>query len=163
MQAVPEVYKEAQDRFERIFGRRPSDPVSGYRHEDALILLVASSTMASTAKTVVDGRRKRGEKVGLIKIKMFRPFPAADVLSLMGSANRIAILDRNFALGAGPGAGGIFCQEVLAAMGQSNHQAFVQGYTLGLGGMDVTPTLLDEIVDDIQALKAPGKTIWKGL
>lgn len=163
IQNVFDIYTEAQDRFEKIFDRRPEDPVTGYYHDDADILLVTSSTITSTAKSVVDKRRKNGEKIGLIKIKMFRPFPSEAVIELAKNAEKIAILDRNTMLGAPSGVCGIFAQEIIAALGIAGMNKFVQSYLIGLGGMDVPFEAVDEVVDDIVNRTKTEKSIWKGL
>lgn len=160
---VFEIYKEAQDRFEKTFNRRPEDPVTGYYHDDADILLITSGTISSTAKIVIDKRRKNGEKVGVVKIKMFRPFPTEQLKDLVRNAEKIAVLDRNFALGAINQVGGIFCQEIISAFAANGEKRFIQSYILGIGGMDVTPKIVDEIIDDIAELKKPEKSIWKGI
>ncbi len=156
-------YQEVQDRFEKIFNRRPSDPITGYRHEDAEILLITSSTISSTARRVINQRREKGQKIGMVRIKMLRPFPTDALLSLCKNAGRIAILDRNFALGAPHGIGGIFAQDIIAAFGFAGINKFIQSYVLGIGGMDVTSTQIEEVIDEVASLKTPGPSIWKGI
>ncbi len=163
IQNVFSVYEEAQDRFEEVFDRRPTDPVTGYYTDDADIILVTTSTITSTAKNVIEKRRKNGEKIGLVKLKMLRPFPTEQLLKFLNNAEKIAVLDRNSALGAVHGVGGIFCQEIISALGFAGMNKFVQSYLVGIGGMDVMPETVDEIIDDISKLKAPGKSIWKGI
>jgi len=160
---VFDVYKEAQDRFEELFGRRPEDPAIGHYHEDAEIILISSSTVSSTVRNVVDSLRKKGIKVGMVKIKMFRPFPTEQLIKLVGNAEKIAVLDRNFALGAPNKIGGIFVQEVFNSLWFAGSRNLVQSYIVGIGGMDVTPNVIEDIVDDISKRKRPESSIWKGL
>jgi len=160
---VFDIYTEAQDRFESVFNRRPENPVSGYYHDDADILLIATSTISSTVKNVVDKQRKEGKRVGMVKIKMLRPFPTDQFIDLVKNAEKIAVIDRNFALGAVGGVGGIFCQEILSALTCAGMKKFVQSYILGIGGMDVSPRVIEEVIDDAAQRKQSGKSIWKGI
>jgi pyruvate/2-oxoacid:ferredoxin oxidoreductase alpha subunit len=155
---VPAVFEEHRAGFREVFGRDVSGAVEAYRTEDADRIFVASGTIAITLKDVIDEWRERGEKVGMIRIKMFRPFPAREFLELCGDAGKIAVLDRNYSAGTG----GIFCQEVKACMqGQGN--ALVQGYLLGVGGGDVVPDTVREVLQDLTDRSEPGAPVWKGI
>lgn len=142
MARVPAVYAECQDAFEDCFGRRPADMVAGYRHEDAEVLLVTMGTMASTVRDVVDAARERGQKVGSLRIRMFRPFPDAELRRMLQSAQRIAVLDRNISLGRG----GIAWSEL---RGTEPPGALLQNYVIGLGGGDVRPGDVQGVLDDL--------------
>ncbi|MGK5087827.1 pyruvate ferredoxin oxidoreductase [Bdellovibrionota bacterium FG-2] len=157
------VYKAAQDRFEEVFGRRPSDPIVGYHHEDAEILLITSATIGCTTRRVIDERRAKGEKVGMVRIKMFRPFPTDSFVDMCKNARKIAVLDRNTALGAPHGIAGIFAQEVIATLAFSGLKKFIQSYVMGIGGMDVTAPLIHEVIDEMGRLEIPGPSKWKGV
>jgi pyruvate/2-oxoacid:ferredoxin oxidoreductase alpha subunit len=133
MEAVPDVLAEAIDEFEAVFGRRPEGAFSRERTEDAETVLVASSTIARTARQVVEARRARGERVGLVRAKLFRPFLRSDLAQAAGRAARIAVLDRDLS----PGSGGILWNEVATAL-RGRGDVVVQGYLVGLGGVDVT-------------------------
>ena len=155
MQRVPEVLAEAIDEFSRVFGRRPDGAITAEHTEDAETIVIASSTMASTLRGVVQARRERGEKIGMIRIKQFRPFPRQEVLAAVGNAKRVGVLDRNHS----PGSGGIFWNEVATTL-RDGH-AIVQGYVLGLGGGDVTPAILEEIVTEFSGRDRAGAPVWK--
>jgi len=156
MERVPEVLTEAIDEFERIFNRRPHGALSAEHTADAETVIVACNTMARTLRGVVSVRRKRGEKIGLIKAKMFRPFPRREFLDAVRSAKRIGVLDRNHS----PGSGGIFWQEIAATL-QGHNDALLQDYLVGLGGGDVTPELIDQIIDDLQKRATAADPVWK--
>ncbi len=160
---VFEVYTSAQDRFEEVFGRRPSDPIVGYKHEDAETLLITSSTISSTTRRVIDERRAKGEKVGMVRIKMLRPFPTESFVNMCKNAPKIGVLDRNTALGAPHGIAGIFAQEVIATLAFAGQKKFIQSYVVGIGGMDVTAPLIHEIIDELVCAETPGPSIWKGV
>lgn len=162
MDRVPEVLGEAIDGFEKVFGRRPHGVLSAEHTEDADTILVACNTMARTARRVVKQRRAKGEKVGLIKAKLFRPFPRQQFVQAIGRAKRIGVLDRNHS----PGSGGIFWQEIATSLqnhyrGGNGGMPLLQDYLVGLGGGDVTPEVIDEILDDLAARKHAEDPVWK--
>jgi pyruvate/2-oxoacid:ferredoxin oxidoreductase alpha subunit len=136
--------------------------VEAYHADDAALLLVTSGTITSTARDVVDERRARGERVGLVKVRMFRPFPTAALRSVLRRAERIAVLDRNIS----PGHGGIFAEEVRAALYDVplDDRPRVFGYILGLGGRDVTPAVIGEVIDRTSAgATSEREDIWVGV
>jgi pyruvate/2-oxoacid:ferredoxin oxidoreductase alpha subunit len=144
-----------------LTGRR-WNAVECYRAEDAELLLVTSGTITSTAREVIDHRRALGESVGLVKVKMFRPFPTAAIRKALRGARRVAVLDRNVS----PGRGGIFAEEIRAALYDvpPDDRPWLHGYVLGLGGRDVTPATIDEIIDRTWAVDAPPREdLWVGV
>ena len=156
MDRVPQVLGEAINEFEKVFGRRPHGALSAEHTEDADVVLVACNSMARTLRRLVQERRAQGQKVGMIKAKMFRPFPRAEFRKAIGSAKKIGVLDRNHS----PGSGGIFWQEIAATL-QDRPDLLVQDYLVGLGGGDVTPGIIGEILDDLTKRKASGEPVWK--
>jgi len=155
MERIPAVLEQALDEFEAVFGRRPHGAMEPYRTEDADAVLVACNTMARTAQRVVDARRERGERIGMVQAKLFRPFPRAAIREAIGSATRVGVLDRNHS----PGSGGIFWQEIVAAL-RDRPGVLVQDYIVGLCGGDVTPEVLDPIVDDMLVRRASDEPVW---
>ncbi|HEX9887769.1 MAG TPA: hypothetical protein VGA70_14825 [Longimicrobiales bacterium] len=159
MARVPGVWEEARSEFAEIFGRDPGAGVQTFEVEDAERILIASGTIATTAREVVRARRAAGEKLGLIKLKMFRPFPAAEIRAACASAEKIAVLDRNHAAGMG----GIFWQDVRAAFQGHRDDLLVQDYLTGVGGGDVTPVMVHEIVDDLTLKTGVASPVWMGI
>jgi pyruvate/2-oxoacid:ferredoxin oxidoreductase alpha subunit len=164
--------QEAMDTALRLFYELDADwgvltgrrwgAIESYQAEDAELLLVTSGTITSTARDVVDRRRADGEKVGLVKIKMFRPFPTAAIRAALAGARRVAVLDRNVS----PGHGGIFAEEIRSALYDvpPDDRPWLHGYVLGLGGRDVTPATIDEIIDRTWAVDAPPREdLWVGV
>lgn len=144
MDLVPTVLAEAIDEFEDIFGRWPQAALCAQHTADADAVLVANSTMARMAQHVVETRRALGESVGLVKVKLFRPFLRGEFLNAIGSASRVAVLDRNHS----PGSGGIFWNEVVTSL-RDRSDVLVQGYIVGLGGTEVDTALLEGVLDDL--------------
>jgi pyruvate/2-oxoacid:ferredoxin oxidoreductase alpha subunit len=159
MKRVPGVYQECREKFTEIFGRDPGDMIQTFATDDAESVLIASGTMATTAREVVRQRRKAGEKIGLVKIKMYRPFPENAVREACQSATRVAVLDRNYAAGSG----GIFWQDTRAAFQGHRDDVLVQNYLTGLCGGDVTPAVIDEILGDLSSRSEAGEPVWMGI
>jgi pyruvate/2-oxoacid:ferredoxin oxidoreductase alpha subunit len=163
MRRVPAVLEEHRAAFRDVFGRNVGGTVEAYRTEDAERIFIASGTVATTLRDVVDECRARGERVGMVRIKLFRPFPRREVQQLCAGAQKIAVLDRNYAAGIG----GIFCQELRAAMqgrgGPNGDAPLIQGYLTGVGGGDVVPQIVREVVDDLARREAAGEPRWMGI
>lgn len=159
MRRVPEVFEEARAGFREVFGRDPGGAIQPFETEDAETVLIASATIATTAREVVRRRRAAGEKVGLVKMKMFRPFPESALLEACGAARRIGVLDRDYAAGLG----GVWWQDVRAAFQGRRDDVLVQDYLTGIGGGDVTPDLVEGVLDDLIARIEVGPPEWTGV
>ncbi|MGQ9477689.1 MAG: pyruvate ferredoxin oxidoreductase [Candidatus Bipolaricaulia bacterium] len=158
MEEALTVAEEADLEFERLFGRGYG-LVEPYKLEGAELALVTSGTVTSTARLVIDKLRAEGKRVGLLKVRLFRPFPAALVRELLLGLPKIAVIDRNISFGQG----GIFAQEVKSAL--YNHgQPPLFGFVAGLGGRDITPELIEEIIAYALAHDRPEEEIiWMGV
>ena len=156
MARVPEVLREAIDEFEPIFGRRPRGAMAADFTEDAETVIVACNTMSRTLKNVIRERRERGEKIGMVETRMFRPLLEDELRAAIGPAKRVGVLDRNLS----PGSGGVFWREITGAL-QGHSDVLVQDYLVGLGGGDVTPAIINEIIDDLVARERAEAPIWK--
>ena len=159
MKRVPNVYQECRQSFTEIFGRDPGDMIQTFETDDAELVLVASGTIATTAREVVRQRRNAGEKIGLVKLKMFRPFPEAALRAACQTAKRVAVLDRNYAAGVG----GVFWQDTRAAFQGHRDDVLIQNYLAGLCGGDVTPAVIEEILADLASRSAAGEPVWTGI
>jgi pyruvate/2-oxoacid:ferredoxin oxidoreductase alpha subunit len=159
MKRVPDVFQECRQSFMDTFGRDPGDVIEAFHTDDAEEILVATGTMATTAREVVRIRRAAGEKIGFVKIKMFRPFPEAALRQACQSAKRVAVLDRNYAAGVG----GVFWQDTRAAFQGHRHDLLIQNYLTGLCGEDVTPAVIDQILADLATRHTAGEPVWMGI
>jgi len=135
-----EVIRKAGKEFETMFGRDYSAMVEGYRLEDAETAIVAMGSICGTIKDAIDEMRAEGKKVGLLKIRVFRPFPTDEIAQALAKVKRIAVLDKNISLGA-KGAVALEIRDALYGSGIP-----VKGYILGLGGRDVRKKDIKEIV-----------------
>lgn len=159
MERVPAVWEECRVAFQDVFGRDPGGPVDAFMCEDAEEVLVASATVATTARDVVRSRREAGEKVGLLKMRVFRPFPEEAVRSACASASKVGVLDRDYAAGLG----GVWWQDVRAAFQAHRSDLVIQDYLVGIGGGDVTPEMVEDALDDLRARERAGPPVWTGM
>jgi pyruvate ferredoxin oxidoreductase alpha subunit len=127
--------------FGEAFGRDYSALVEGYKLEDAETAIVALGSVCGTVKDAVDEMRAGGKKVGLLKIRCFRPFPSADIAKALSHVQRVAVLDKNVSLGA-KGAVAIEVKEACYGADMP-----IYDYILGLGGRDVTKDNIKAIVE----------------
>ena len=107
-------------------------------------MLIASGTTVSTLRSVVEARRSAGEKVGLVQLKLFRPFLRDELARAIGGAQRVAVLDRDHS----PGSGGIMWNEIATSL-RERPDVLLQGYIVGLGGGEVDPPLIELVLDDL--------------
>ncbi len=134
MHSVEDVAADVDREFRGIFGR-------GYgiletvMTDDADVVIVTEGSMTGTARVAVRSLREEGHRVGLLKLRLFRPFPVRAVQEALRGKQKIAVLDRNFSVGGG----GIFCQELRAALVHSPDRPWIYGYIAGVGGTDITP------------------------
>ncbi len=159
MEEAVEVARQADEEFREVFGRSYG-LVEKYRLEDADVVLVTSATITSTARVVVDELREEGHKIGLLKVRMFRPFPAEDIREALADARKVAIIDRNISFGHG----GIFAEEVKSALYNGSHRPPIFGFIIGLGGRDVTPASIRGIAEYTFEHDTPEREIiWRGV
>ncbi len=159
MESSMDVLERLEEEYQSLFGRRYG-AVEGVHCEDADIIFVTSGTITSTCRLVVDKLRREGERVGLLKMRLFRPFPHSLLKQRTLKARKLAVIDRNFSYGAS----GIFAQEIRAALCNETQRPLVFGYVAGLGGRDVTPDLLEEIYWKTKTSSHPeSESVWMGL
>ena len=152
-------FGDVEDAFAALFNRRYG-PVEAIDCADAEIIFITSGTVTSTCRLALQELRAQGEKAGILKIKLFRPFPVDRIRKELQAAKKIAVIDRNFSFGAS----GIFAQELRAALCNTPRHPVVFGYVAGIGGRDVTPELLKEIYWLTKNSEVPQKeSIWMGI
>ena len=127
------VLSEALGEFAALTGREYAPDFNRYRLDDADVVMVAMGTAAQTAQIAVDEMRDEGVAAGLVAIRRFRPFPAAELVAALGNASRIVVFDRSVSLGSG----GIVAGELRSAL-YGRLLPEVVGVVAGLGGRDVS-------------------------
>ncbi|MDW5563683.1 MAG: pyruvate ferredoxin oxidoreductase [Methanomassiliicoccus sp.] len=152
---------EAEKEFEAIFGRSYGGMMEYYKCDDADAVLVVAGSAAGTAKEVADRYRAEGKKVGVAKLRVFRPFPAEEVRRLADMTTTIGVFDRSYTYGDG----GAMFNEVRSALQSTG--SVMKDYVGGLGGRDVTVKFIEWIFDDLLRIAEAGKadrTVeWVGL
>ena len=131
MERAKERIVQAGKEFGKQFGRDYSGLVEGYQMDGAETVFVAMGSLCGTVKDAIDEMRAQGKKVGLLKIRCFRPFPGAEIVKALSGVQRVAVLDKNISLGS-KGAVGLEVKDALYGSGIS-----VYDYIVGLGGRDM--------------------------
>ena len=153
MEGAKQVIHDVNKEFKDVFGREYGF-VEEYMCNDAEIILIAMGSICGTIKTVIDSLRAQGEKVGLLKLMVFRPFPKDEIYEAVKNADRIAVLDKNISFGIG----GVLYNEIKAKMDVN-----ASGFILGLGGRDVAPDDIKNIVNITRNSTDDDKINWIGL
>jgi pyruvate/2-oxoacid:ferredoxin oxidoreductase alpha subunit len=152
MERVKAKVDEIDKAFGEHFGRSYGGQIEEYRTADADIVIVASGSAAGTVKTVVDDKREKGIKVGLIKMRLFRPFPAERLVEVLNGKKAIGVIDRsvNFGWKYGP-----ICTELKALTAEIG-PAPILSYIDGLANLDITIPHIGRVIDETHAA-AQGK------
>ncbi len=163
MEAALEVVEEVSAEYGRRFGRGWDGAVEGYRTEDAEAIFVTMGSMVATARQAVDAMRSAGQRIGLVKVRSFRPFPLMELASIAGKARALAVVDRSAVYGVG----GALYREVLMALASAGLSKPVLGVIAGLGGREVSPSDMESIGEralaEAKTGKPGGQLIWWNL
>ena len=143
IEAAKEVILQCWEEFGQIFKRHYS-PVESYRSEDAKILLLTMGSFSETAMTAIDRMRGEGKSVGLVRLRLWRPFPFAELRQAVRDAEVLIVLDRALSYG---GPGGPVCSEIRSALYGEARKPKVIGFVGGLGGRDITPAGFEAIIN----------------
>ncbi|MEW6658955.1 MAG: pyruvate synthase [Thermodesulfobacteriota bacterium] len=146
------VYDELADEFARTFGRR-HDPVEAYRTEDADYAFVMLGSFALKAKTAVDRLRDAGQKIGLVRPRLLRPFPEARLREILCSKKGAAVIDQNISLGKG----GVLFAELASALYGRKDAPILTSFIGGLGGRDLAPEEFYEMAAITRQAAATGQ------
>ena len=151
-----QVDKAFGDMFGRYYG-----VVEPYRLDGAETILVTAGTVTSTSRVVVDSLREKGEPVGLLKIRMLRPFPFEWIRALLGEARHIAVIDRSISYGL---SGGLAAEIRSALYDLEGAHPQVFGYIAGLGGKDLVPEDIEHMVFQCsEQRRPPREDLWIGV
>jgi pyruvate ferredoxin oxidoreductase alpha subunit len=139
LKVIKEVFDDFNNRFNTNY-----ETVSSYQMEDAEVALLAIGSLAGTAQETVDKLRKSGKKVGLVKLRVFRPFPKDDLQGALKDIKVVGVIDRNISFGA---MGGALSMEVRSALYELKNRPHVMGFPTGLGGRDTRIEHLEKVVE----------------
>lgn len=162
MDNAREKLRQADIDFEKQFGRSYGGLLDLYRCDDAEIVLLGAGTTASTVREVVDELRDAGQKVGLARLRSFRPFPFEEVRELASKVKAIGVFERTFAYGYN----GPFMSEVCGALYHTKTRIPIKNYLVGIGGRDVRTKHIHAIFKDLMNVADNGvdqELKWFGL
>ena len=148
MKNAKKVIKEVAEDFEKWTGRK-YEFFEKYKLDDAEIAIVCMNSTAGTTKAVVDRLRAQGVKAGLLKVRMYRPFPAEEIAEALSHLKAVAVLDKADSLN---GAGGALFEDITSAMYVNKKQVPMVNYIYGIGGRDTTEKQLESVFEDLKEI-----------
>ena len=154
MENAKQVIKDIAEEFEKISGRKYG-LIEEYRMENAEYAVVIIGSAAGTTKEAIDHMRENGEKVGLIKVRSFRPFPGEEIAASLKKCKAVAIMDRSESFSTN---GGPLGAETMQAMYTARCTALTIDIMYGIGGRDVTVDDMINVYDTLKDIAATGET-----
>ena len=145
MKNAKQVILDVAKDFEKLTGRKYG-LFEEYKMEDAEVAIVCMNSTAGTTKAVVNKLREQGKKVGLLKLRVFRPFPVDEISEALSNLKAVAILDKADSLNA---AGGALFQDVTSAMYVNKKQVPAVNYVYGIGGRDTRADEIEKVYNDL--------------
>ena len=153
MRAAKKIILEVAEDFEKMTGRKYSF-FEEYKLEDAEIAIICMNSTAGTTKVVVDALREQGVKAGLLKLRVFRPFPAEEIAKAVSHVKALAVLDKAESLNA---CGGALFTDVTSGLYTNGVQVPTVNYVYGIGGRDTTTKEIEGVYHDLQEIVSTGK------
>lgn len=153
MKAAKKVILDVAKDFETWTGRKYG-LFEEYKLDDAEIAIVCMNSTAGTTKFVVDNLRQKGIKAGLLKIRVYRPFPGKEISDALSNLKAIAVLDKSDSLNA---IGGALFEDVSSSMYVNNKNVPMCNYIYGIGGRDTTTTDIESVYNDLLEIVKNGK------
>lgn len=153
MRNAKKVILDVASDFEKMTGRKYGF-FEEYKTEDAELVIVCMNSTAGTAKYTADKLREQGVKAGVLKIRVFRPFPAEEVAKALSKAKAIAVLDKADSLNA---AGGALFEDVTSGMFVNKIQVPTINYVYGIGGRDTTSKDIESVYNDLSEIAKTGE------
>ena len=152
MENAKKVILEVAEDFEKMTGRKYGF-FEEYKLDDAEVAIVCMNSTAGTTKFVVDNLREKGIKAGLLKLRVFRPFPVNEIAKALSHLKAMAILDKASSLNA---AGGALYEDVLSAMYVNNYHVPAVNYVYGIGGRDTKADEIEGVYNDLLEIAKTG-------
>ena len=153
MKAAKQVILDVSKEFEKWTGRH-YDLFEEYKLDDAEIAIVCMNSTAGTTKAVVDKLREQGVKAGLLKIRVYRPFPGEEVAKALSHLKAVAVLDKSDSLNA---IGGALFEDVVSSMYVAKQNVPVVNYVYGIGGRETTEKEINSVYTDLAEIAKNGK------
>ncbi|MEM1834355.1 MAG: pyruvate ferredoxin oxidoreductase [Thermosphaera sp.] len=164
MKNVPAVVREVNEKWQELTGRKYGDGViETYGMEDAEIAVVAMGSSAGTIRSVIKKYRERGEKIGLVRIRLYRPFPYEDVGKILSNVKVVAVMDKAI----GPGSYGALYQDIVSSLYDLSDRPSTVDYVYGLGGRDLTQdmvaNMIEQVKEDVRKGRVENKIRYLGV
>ncbi len=153
MKVAKQVILDVSKEFEKWTGRH-YDLFEEYKLDDAEIAIVCMNSTAGTTKAVVDKLREQGVKAGLLKIRVYRPFPGEEVAKALSHLKAVAVLDKSDSLNA---IGGALFEDVVSSMYVAKQNVPIVNYVYGIGGRDTTEKEINSVYTDLAEIAKDGK------
>ena len=153
MKNAKKVILEIADEFEKMTGRKYG-LFEEYKLEDAEYVIVCMNSTAGTVKQTIDQLRQEGIKAGLLKVRVFRPFPGEEIAKALSKAKAIAILDKADSLN---GQGGALYEDVVSGMYNEKLSIPTVNYVYGIGGRDTTSKDIQKVYEDLIEINKTNK------
>lgn len=147
-----DVYREVSEGFEVLFGRR-HNVIEGFMTDDADYLLVMTNSYSTIGKAAVKRARERGLKIGLLRVRVLRPFPDEDIRDALKGRKVTAVLDQNISVGKG----GIIYSEIASSIINERDRPLLLSFIGGLGGKNIGPGEFDFVFDVMNKAVEVGK------
>jgi pyruvate ferredoxin oxidoreductase alpha subunit len=147
IEASSDMIEEVADQFKRTFGRYQGGLVEKYRLEGAETVIVSMGSVVGTIKEVTDELRDKGKKVGVLKIRAFRPFPKEAIYDALKNVKNVIVMEKAISLGAT----GILYDEIKAALYGKPSQPKISGFIAGLGGRDIPKESIMKVIEKGEA------------
>jgi pyruvate/2-oxoacid:ferredoxin oxidoreductase alpha subunit len=149
------VIEDVDAEYGKRFGRSYDGLVEEYACDDADAVLMTMGSMTGTARDVVDEMQAQGKRIGLVKLRGFRPFPSEEIMEMGRKYNAIAVVDRNTSYGSA--GGGIVAMETASALYHLSDRPLLLDFFVGLGGSDVTMKQIEYMADKTLEAASTGK------
>jgi pyruvate ferredoxin oxidoreductase alpha subunit len=156
VEAMEEALKYITDidkEWAEVSGRN-YDYVEPYMMEDAEVALIGMGSMVGTIRYVVDELREEGIKAGMVKLRLFRPFPAEAIKNAVGKLPVLGVMEKCLSFGAPASP---LMEELMTSYYHDKEKPMMKNYVVGLGGRDVSPDMIKQAYKDMQKIKETGK------
>jgi pyruvate ferredoxin oxidoreductase alpha subunit len=150
------VIREAHAEYKELFGRGGDSPfLDEYMTEDAEVVVIGQGTLSLPMKVAIRRLRKEGRKIGLVRLKWFRPFPTEEIVKSLSRFKAVGVIDRDYSFGS-PFYGGVLYNEIRSALYSQTKRPVIVGFVAGLGGREIEQNMATEIFDKTEAAAKGG-------
>ncbi len=150
------VIREAHAEYKELFGRGGDNPfLDEYMTEDAEVVVIGQGTLALPMKVAIRRLRKEGHKIGLVRLKWFRPFPTEEIVRSLTRFKAVGVIDRDYSFGS-PFYGGVLYNEIRSALYSQTKRPVIVGFVAGLGGREIEQQMATEIFEKTEAAAKGG-------